>query len=932
MGLVTFSYQTFLFMRAFYVVVCLVLLLSTRSSAQQCTGTPNAGIASASTYSICFGATVVLSATALSSDSGTVYQWQVNNTSLGGWTNLPAGGINVVSGSVNDSVVTISGQSEATQYRLVSTCVNSGQTNSSNTVSVDMNAPTLCYCVPSFTTGNATGVYINSVQVADIDTVSGPNGMNPDYWVSYVNSASQTTSLFKGQTYTLNVQVGSNPTDNIVGAWIDYNADGDFGDAGELMALASGLAGDSTVQMQFVVPNTSVTGEHILRIRTSTGLGMLDACVEYNLGETEDYKVNITFPPMPCSGTPQVATANGPAFVLPSDSFILSATGYSANSLDITLQWQVDPGCTNVWQNISGGTTPTVSVTQTVESCYRLIVTCLNSGQNSVSNTVQIQIGVAPPCYLAMSYNTIFAGSNFLQFNANTNGATGQFNWDFGDGFTSTTQNPYHNYLAGAANVCVTFTDTALGCTDTVCEYIVFDSLVTITGKVFLDLNQNGTYEFTDLEMENQQINIDGSYYTFTDSNGDYVAYLQADTHIVELVISPFVSSYVSITSANNGIDTVPSIAYGGYYPNRDFGIVIDSNYHDLGVYLSCSNPVPGTTKFAECYIFNAGMYADSATLIFHYDPQLQFDSSFSSTGFVLDTALHTATYTMNCQPGWWGNFVELAYYCPTSVPLGSTAMNSATVEIIGFTDANPLDNSYQCQSLTVGSYDPNDKSVTPAGVGANHAIHPDSISELTYTVRFQNTGTAPALNVLVIDTLDDSKVDVATLQLIHTSHNANVDIVEGHILRAYFNNIMLPDSFSNEPESHGQFTFKVNLHQGLSDGDVIANDAAIFFDFNEPIFTNSAFITLDESLSNHTIASLAPAMSIHPNPSSTTIYVHSPSRTEVDYTIANLVGQPVISGNTVSNGITTVDVSGLVDGLYFLKIGSTTRKFVVQH
>jgi hypothetical protein len=55
------------------------------------------------------------------------------------------------------------------------------------------------------------------------------------------------------------------------------------------------------------------------------------------------------------------------------------------------------------------------------------------------------------------------------------------------------------------------------------------------------------------------------------------------------------------------------------------------------------------------------------------------------------------------------------------------------------------------------------------------------------------------------------------------------------------FENILLVDSNTNEPLSHGFVRYRIQPKTNLSAGDSITNFAAIYFDFNEPVITNTA-------------------------------------------------------------------------------------------
>jgi hypothetical protein len=59
------------------------------------------------------------------------------------------------------------------------------------------------------------------------------------------------------------------------------------------------------------------------------------------------------------------------------------------------------------------------------------------------------------------------------------------------------------------------------------------------------------------------------------------------------------------------------------------------------------------------------------------------------------------------------------------------------------------------------------------------------------------------------------------------------------------FENILLPDSTTNFEGSLGHVYFQVKPRAGLVPGTVIENTAAIYFDFNAPIITNTTFHTI---------------------------------------------------------------------------------------
>lgn len=146
-----------------------------------------------------------------------------------------------------------------------------------------------------------------------------------------------------------------------------------------------------------------------------------------------------------------------------------------------------------------------------------------------------------------------------------------------------------------------------------------------------------------------------------------------------------------------------------------------------------------------------------------------------------------------------------------------------------------------------IASYDPNDKQVFPQGVCAEHYTLKNQA--LTYTVRFQNTGNAPAIDVFLLDSLSPS-FDLKTLRVLSSSHQPMItEIVGDRILKFDFKNINLADILSDEEASKGFVTFEISPYLNLLDGTLIENNAGIYFDFNPPVITNTTWNTLTSVL-----------------------------------------------------------------------------------
>ncbi|MFN8300923.1 MAG: hypothetical protein U0U46_00420 [Saprospiraceae bacterium] len=117
----------------------------------------------------------------------------------------------------------------------------------------------------------------------------------------------------------------------------------------------------------------------------------------------------------------------------------------------------------------------------------------------------------------------------------------------------------------------------------------------------------------------------------------------------------------------------------------------------------------------------------------------------------------------------------------------------------------------------------------------------------ITYFIRFQNTGDDTSKQVIVRDTLDP-RLDPSTFTMVASSHEYNLlRDGNGEVVRWYFNDIYLPDSASNNPESLGFVLFTVQPKTFLAPGQVISNHAVISMEQEPVVVTNDAYVWIDD-------------------------------------------------------------------------------------
>lgn len=149
---------------------------------------------------------------------------------------------------------------------------------------------------------------------------------------------------------------------------------------------------------------------------------------------------------------------------------------------------------------------------------------------------------------------------------------------------------------------------------------------------------------------------------------------------------------------------------------------------------------------------------------------------------------------------------------------------------------------------IILNSYDPNEKSVMPDGVGSSKMVKHKV--PLKYTIQFQNTGNDTAYRIVVSDTLS-KKLDMSSLQIGASSNPYSLKFTGDNptVMNFIFDNINLVDSTTNEKGSHGFASFSILPYDTILNGTIIKNTADIYFDHNLPIRTNTTMNTIDDRL-----------------------------------------------------------------------------------
>lgn len=295
--------------------------------------------------------------------------------------------------------------------------------------------------------------------------------------------------------------------------------------------------------------------------------------------------------------------------------------------------------------------------------------------------------------------------------------------------------------------------------------------------------------------------------------------------------------------------------------------------------------------------------------------------ASIQNTGYVISG--NTITWNLSNLSNTFSSYDYISFQIPGGLVNGAQHYFTSTISPVISTDCNSQNNAGSLLQLLGNSYDPNDKNVQRSD---NYISMPTLVSTetidaaqqdvLTYTIRFQNTGTAPAQNIFILDTLS-SNLDWTTFSLVQSSHPIQVFHQSNGLVRFEFNQIWLADSTSNEPESHGELVYRISEKNTCLAGCDIENTAYIYFDWNDAIVTNTTY-NINENLSGIN-DNLLQGVGVYPNPSNDKIYLKGIE--EAEFVIVDLTGKEMIHGISSSNR--SIDISSLSVGSYLMNVKS---------
>ena len=438
------------------------------------------------------------------------------------------------------------------------------------------------------------------------------------------------------------------------------------------------------------------------------------------------------------------------------------------------------------------------------------------------------------------------------------------------------------------------------------------NSVGSVSGHIFYDENSNCTQDGLEPDKEGSTVMfLPGPYFAITDIDGNYFTQLLPNTYTVQPVLGihdlgacPAGSLTVNVTTSSTTVT------------GQDFGIE-PNKITDGGAYCNISPTRPGFDQYHDVVVQNNGYYPLTGTIEYVLDPAFTYLSSNP-----MATAVSGDTVRWDINPAIarqdFRNY-SVTTNLPPSVPL-ATVLHCSTILTTDSVDANIEDNFSDCNETVVGSFDPNDKAVWNQDMVAADPFIQTTDSLLHYRIRFQNTGTASAINIFVRDTLD-ANVDASTFKTLGTSHSpVSISMNGDGNIEWRFDGINLADSNSNEPASHGYILYSVKIKDGFGTGATIKNKAAIYFDFNDPVITNETQTSFAVKITNPIEED---PVVVYPNPVKDMLFVKMDCKgpRNIHVAIMNTMGQiqREVSGKCV-DGLIEVPVGDLAAGMYMVR------------
>ncbi|MFZ9387879.1 MAG: PKD domain-containing protein [Chitinophagaceae bacterium] len=515
-------------------------------------------------------------------------------------------GIPTVSGTFNYTVTTtgpcltptVNGTINVTADGTVALTSPAGTDN--QTVCINTPIASITYAVGGSSTGGTVSglpAGVNGVYAGGVITISGTPSVSGtfNYTVNTTGpcvnpTANGALTVTADGTITLTSAPGTNNQTlciNVPIVNITYSVGGS-GTGGSVTGLPAGVTGNFAGGIITISGTPTVSGTFNYTVNT-TG-PCINPTATGTITVNPDASLTLTSAP-PTTNQELCATAT-----LTNITYSVGGTGTGATVTGLPA------GVTGVF---AGGIV-TISGVPTASGVFNYTVTTSGICVPATA-TGTITVNALPTANFSASVPSCETGLiNFTDLSVANTGTIVSWAWDFGDGGTSTLQNPSHTYAAaGTYNVTLVVT-TDKGCISTNPSQQVTVYAKPLAGFIIPEVCLNDTYaQFTDTSQVAAPDNIaqwawdfgDGGTSTLQNPQHSYTA---TGSYVVQLIV----------TSNRGCRDTViHNLFVNGSFPNANFTVLNPTQLcaNDSVAIVEASTVFPGTITKVEIYWDNVG-------------------------------------------------------------------------------------------------------------------------------------------------------------------------------------------------------------------------------------------------------------------------------------------------------------------------------------
>ncbi len=444
-----------------------------------------------------------------------------------------------------------------------------------------------------------------------------------------------------------------------------------------------------------------------------------------------------------------------------------------------------------------------------------------------------------------------------------------------------------------------------------------------ISGQMFFDANSNNVRDSGEFTMPHKVVTeINSGRFSYSNESGGYNVVLR-DT------------GNFTVTSAPVNYCTAVPATHDAYFPAmlqtdslNDFAFQSAGSVNDVCITFTPVGRfrVGRSAQYMITYR-NAGTTMLAPTVSFYPDSGVTFSSANP-----VPSAITADSIVWNCLPiaPMESRNIMISVNVLPGMTIGDVINSGAIIEPIAG-DANPGCNYSYHEAVVSSSLDPNDIIVDQDTLLDTQFPNPPY---LDYIINFQNTGNDTAFEIKILNPIDTSRLQLNTLEFLASSHQVTMNWNDWERnLDFRFDNILLPDSSTDEPGSHGFVHYRIQPKGTLVSGNNITNFAGIYFDYNRPVLTNNAVTNVVMLTGIHTARDVNEHLVVFPNPAGNIVSVHF---VKAGYTagetthliIYDILGRRAGEWQLQQNTESTyhLDISRLNPGLYTVEVGSGSQ------